>query len=236
MQGHVTDHQRQLSVALKRRAAEEGFNPVGIARTEVHGCSCVPTPAALVDHGHQADMAWMAAPRRRDPRLLLNGPTACSPLASTTTSRSIFPRLLKVARYGWGRDYTGLWINDQDESVVGFRNSDPTVAGAPVLTPHRCWTRPGRGSRAGLDRQEQQSDSSPTGLVDGDRPSDHGAFGRRPTSPQPLWTLLPASMRPRRQSVNLLWWMQGAALHFTIKNQGSTGRDSIRPWSLGCGV
>ena len=32
MQGHVTDQQTRLSEALKRRAAEEGFNPVGIAR------------------------------------------------------------------------------------------------------------------------------------------------------------------------------------------------------------
>ncbi|MEC7392514.1 MAG: epoxyqueuosine reductase, partial [Cyanobacteriota bacterium] len=75
MQGHVTDQQTRLSEALKRRAAEEGFNPVGIARIPGSPRLQLRTTALQrwLDHGHQADMAWMAAPRRRDPRLLLDG-------------------------------------------------------------------------------------------------------------------------------------------------------------------
>ena len=75
MQGHVRDQQRTLSQALKRRAAEEGFNPVGIARIPGSPRLQLRTEALQrwLDHGHQADMAWMAAPRRRNPALLLEG-------------------------------------------------------------------------------------------------------------------------------------------------------------------
>ena len=83
MKGHVTDQQTLLSQALKHRAAEEGFNPVGIARIPGSPRLQLRTQALQrwLDHGHQADMAWMAAPDGETPGFCWTEPTACSPLA-----------------------------------------------------------------------------------------------------------------------------------------------------------
>ena len=126
MQGHVTDQQTRLSEALKRRAAEEGFNPVGIARIPGSSRLQLRTNALQrwLDHGHQADMAWMAAPRRRDPRLLLDGANSLLAVGlNYYVDAEPSPGSLKVARYGWGRDYhrvvdqrlrrIGRWLTEQ---------------------------------------------------------------------------------------------------------------------------
>ena len=126
MQGHVTDQQTRLSEALKRRAAEEGFNPVGIARIPGSPRLQLRTKALQrwLDHGHQADMAWMAAPRRRDPRLLLDGANSVLAVGlNYYVDAQPSPGSLKVARYGWGRDYhrvvdqrlrrIGRWLSEQ---------------------------------------------------------------------------------------------------------------------------
>ena len=126
MQGHVTDQQTRLSEALKRRAAEEGFNPVGIARIPGSPRLQLRTKALQrwLDHGHQADMAWMAAPRRRDPRLLLDGANSLLAVGlNYYVDAEPSPGSLKVARYGWGRDYhrvvdqrlrrIGRWLSEQ---------------------------------------------------------------------------------------------------------------------------
>ena len=126
MQGHVTDQQTRLSEALKRRAAEEGFNPVGIARIPGSPRLQLRTNALQrwLDHGHQADMAWMAAPRRRDPRLLLDGAKSLLAVGlNYYVDAQPSPGSLKVARYGWGRDShrvvdqrlrrIGRWLTEQ---------------------------------------------------------------------------------------------------------------------------
>ena len=108
MKGHVTEQQTRLSEALKRRAAEEGFNPVGIARIPGSPRLQLRTEALQrwLDHGHQADMAWMAAPRRRDPKLLLEGVNSVLAVGlNYYVNSKPSPGSLKVARYGWGRDY-----------------------------------------------------------------------------------------------------------------------------------
>ena len=75
MSGQHPDQLKPLSRALKQRAKEEGFDPVGIARLPGSPRLQLRTEALQrwLDHGYQADMAWMAAPRRRDASQLLEG-------------------------------------------------------------------------------------------------------------------------------------------------------------------
>ena len=105
------DSQTGLSLALKERAFQEGFNPVGIA--SLPGSSRLQLRTAALQRwlqqGFQADMGWMAAERRRDPARLLDG--AKSVLAvglNYYVNVKPAPSSLKIARYGWGRDYHRL--------------------------------------------------------------------------------------------------------------------------------
>ena len=118
--------QMDLSKALKQRAREEGFNPVGLARLPGSHRLQLRTAALerWLDKSHQAGMAWMAAPRRRDASQLMEGVQSLLAVGlnyyvRTTTT----PGRLKVARYGWGRDYhriveqrlkrVGRWLSEQ---------------------------------------------------------------------------------------------------------------------------
>ena len=142
MQGPVTDPQTRLSQALKRLAAEEGFNPVGIADPESTAATAHRSPGA----------GWTVAirptwpdggPRRQIPGLLDGAQSVLAVVLKYYVNGQ--PRLRKIARYGWDEITTELWISDCDGSVAGSRNGSPTAAGAPVLIQHRCWTRPGPG-------------------------------------------------------------------------------------------
>ena len=96
---------------MKREAAALGFDPVGIAA--VPGGPRLALRSAALERwlaaGHQADMAWMADPRRRAVAALLPGVRSLVAVAlphHVAASRA--PGALKVARYGWGRDYHRL--------------------------------------------------------------------------------------------------------------------------------
>ena len=128
----------------------------------------------------------------RDPRLLLDGANSVLAVGlNYYVDAQPSPGSLKVARYGWGRDYhrvvdqrlrrIGRWLSEQRPDC-GWR---ACVDATPLLD--KAWAE-----EAGLGWIGKHSNliHSRTGLVDGDRPSaDHRALGRRPTSPQPLWTL-----------------------------------------------
>ncbi|MFM7269823.1 MAG: tRNA epoxyqueuosine(34) reductase QueG [Cyanobium sp.] len=100
-----------LAADLRQQAAEMGFAPVGIAAVP-GGATLQLRTAALqrwLAAGHQAGMGWMADPRRQAVQQLL--PEVRSLLAvglnyhvdATPSTGS-----LRVARYGWGRDYHRL--------------------------------------------------------------------------------------------------------------------------------
>lgn len=96
---------------LKREAAALGFDPVGIAA--VPGGPRLALRSAALERwlaaGHQADMAWMADPRRRAVAELLPGVRALVAVALPHHVAAVrAPGALKVARYGWGRDYHRL--------------------------------------------------------------------------------------------------------------------------------
>ena len=118
--------QPQLSAALKERARLEGFDPVGIARLPGSPRLQMRTAALQrwLEAGYQADMGWMAAPRRLDAGTLLKG--ARSLLAVGLNYYVDEPRQpngLAIARYAWGRDYhrviskrlrrVGRWLETQ---------------------------------------------------------------------------------------------------------------------------
>ena len=133
---------QQLSEALKQRAQAEGFSPVGIARVP-GGARLQLRTAALqrwLEAGHQADMGWMAAPRRKDPTSLLSGTRSLLAVGlNYHVDTQATPGSLRVARYGWGRDYhrvvdqrlrrVGRWLSNQRPDC-GWR---ACVDSAPLL-------------------------------------------------------------------------------------------------------
>jgi len=115
---------------IKTQARRLGFDPVGIAAVE--GDSRLPLRTAALERwlaaGHQADMAWMADPRRRDVRQLLPGVRSLVAVGLPYyVDATRAPGSLKVARYGWGRDYhrlidgrlraLGRWLEQQEPGV-----------------------------------------------------------------------------------------------------------------------
>jgi epoxyqueuosine reductase len=115
---------------IKAQARRLGFDPVGIAAVE--GDSRLPLRTAALERwlaaGHQADMAWMADPRRRDVRQLLPGVRSLVAVGLPYyVDATRAPGSLKVARYGWGRDYhrlidgrlraLGRWLEQQEPGV-----------------------------------------------------------------------------------------------------------------------
>ena len=115
-----------LADTLKQQARQLGFAAVGIASAA--GSERLRLRTAALERwlaaGHQADMAWMADPRRRAVEALLPGVRSVVAVGLpywVDAERS--PGSLKVARYGWGRDYhrvidgrlraLGRWLESQ---------------------------------------------------------------------------------------------------------------------------
>jgi epoxyqueuosine reductase len=131
-----------LAEEIRQEAKRLGFDPVGIAAVPA-GDRLRLRSAALerwLAAGHQADMAWMADPRRRDVSQLLEGVRSLVAVGlnyHVQAERS--PGSLKVARYGWGRDYhrvidgrlraLGRWLENR---VPGVRWR-ACVDSAPLL-------------------------------------------------------------------------------------------------------
>ena len=126
MSGLPTPSPQALSDALRHRARAEGFEPVGIARIPGSERMQLRTAALQrwLEAGHHADMGWMAAPRRLDPRgLLENAQSLLAVGLNYYVDQQPDPGSLKVARYGWGRDYhrvvdqrlrrIGRWLSEQ---------------------------------------------------------------------------------------------------------------------------
>jgi len=127
---------------IKAKARQLGFDPVGIAA--VPGGERLRLRTAALERwlaaGHQADMAWMADPRRRDVQQLLPGVRSLVAVGLPYFVKAQrTPGSLKVARYGWGRDYhrvidgrlraLGRWLEQQ---VPGVRWR-ACVDSAPLL-------------------------------------------------------------------------------------------------------
>ncbi len=119
------------STEVKQKARSLGFHKVGIAAVDVdHHDSAEQNLNAWLGLGYQADMAWMANPRRLNIR-------ACMPEVKsvicvalnyyTPHQRPESPEYGKISRYGWGRDYHKVmhkklkelifWLQAQAEEI-----------------------------------------------------------------------------------------------------------------------
>jgi epoxyqueuosine reductase len=131
-----------LADTLKQQARQLGFAAVGIASAA--GSERLRLRTAALERwlaaGHQADMAWMADPRRRAVEALLPGVRSVVAVGLPYwVDAQRAPGSLKVARYGWGRDYhrvidqrlrsLGRWLESQRPGV-GWR---ACVDSAPLL-------------------------------------------------------------------------------------------------------
>ncbi|MFZ9168005.1 tRNA epoxyqueuosine(34) reductase QueG [Vulcanococcus sp.] len=134
--------QQQLAQAVKEQALALGFDLVGIASAQ--GSPRVQLRTAALQRwlaaGHQAEMAWMQDPRRLDLQQLLPGVQSVIAVGlNYYVDAERQPGSLKVARYGWGRDYhrlidgrlraLGRWL-EQQHPGVGWR---VCVDSAPML-------------------------------------------------------------------------------------------------------
>ena len=116
----------ELADTLKQQARQLGFAAVGIASAA--GSERLRLRTAALERwlaaGHQADMAWMADPRRRAVEALLPGVRSVVAVGLPYwVEAERAPGSLKVASYGWGRDYhrvidgrlraLGRWLETQ---------------------------------------------------------------------------------------------------------------------------
>lgn len=97
----------QLTSQVKQKALELGFHKVGIAQVDGVDESQSRLQAWL-KLGYQADMAWMANPKRGNIRLVMPAVRSlvCVALNYYTPHQRPDEREYgKISRYGWGRDY-----------------------------------------------------------------------------------------------------------------------------------
>jgi epoxyqueuosine reductase len=112
---------------------------VGIATVEASG---EPGLAAQrlqnwLNRGHQADLAWMANPKRQDIRQIMPEVKSLICLGLnyyTPHQHSTDPSRAKISRYGWGRDYhrqltrrlkaLSTWLQAQGEGILARYYAD----------------------------------------------------------------------------------------------------------------
>ncbi|AFY66569.1 tRNA epoxyqueuosine(34) reductase QueG [Geitlerinema sp. PCC 7407] len=115
---------------IKDQAQRLGFHKVGIAPVGPWQDGAEARLQAWLEQGYQADMAWMADPRRQDITQVLPSARSLICLALnyyTPHPRPQGPEYAKISRYGWGRDYhrvlqrrlkaLTLWLQDQAPEV-----------------------------------------------------------------------------------------------------------------------
>ncbi len=105
------DSAAQRSMRIKAQGKVLGFHLVGIAAIAPEDPEYQANLERLnrwLDKGYQADMAWMASPKRQDINQCLPGVQAVISVALnyyTDHPRADDPAIAKIARYGWGWDY-----------------------------------------------------------------------------------------------------------------------------------
>ncbi|QLE54669.1 tRNA epoxyqueuosine(34) reductase QueG [Nostoc sp. TCL26-01] len=118
------------SSVIKEKAQELGFHKVGIAAVNQENHAETERLATWLKLGYQADMAWMANPKRQDISLVMPEVRSLICVALnyyTPHQRPDGEEYAKISRYGWGRDYHKVlhkklkalttWLQSLDESI-----------------------------------------------------------------------------------------------------------------------
>ncbi|MBW4541177.1 MAG: tRNA epoxyqueuosine(34) reductase QueG [Myxacorys chilensis ATA2-1-KO14] len=99
-----------LTNQIKQKALELGFHKVGIVQVEDFKDDTTATASlrSWLDQGYEADMAWMANPKREDIFQVMPEVRSLICVALnyyTSHARLEGKEYAKISRYGWGRDY-----------------------------------------------------------------------------------------------------------------------------------
>lgn len=131
---------RLTSAAVKNKALELGFHQFGIAAIAPHTDNAPDHLHRWLAQGYQAEMAWMANPKRADIEQCLPGVQSVIAVALnyyTPHAHRDDPAIAKISRYGWGRDYhrvlqkrlkaLALWLQDQvpEQTVRYYVDTGP---------------------------------------------------------------------------------------------------------------
>ncbi len=119
-------NQNDLTQALKEKAMEQGFYPVGVAK--VPGSKRIQLRTEALSRwlkaNHHADMKWMETSKRKDISQLLDGVSSVVAVGlNYHTQNKNKNEDLFIGRYAWGKDYhkvvkkrlkqVGLWLSEQ---------------------------------------------------------------------------------------------------------------------------
>ncbi|KAM3108051.1 tRNA epoxyqueuosine(34) reductase QueG [Phormidesmis sp. 146-33] len=122
---------QELTQKIKQKALELGFHKVGIVRIdEVTNQQSVESLQSWLEQGYQAEMAWMANPKRQNIQLVMPEVRSLVCVALnyyTGHDRPNGEEYAKISRYGWGRDYhkvlhkklkvLSLWLEAQGDGI-----------------------------------------------------------------------------------------------------------------------
>jgi epoxyqueuosine reductase len=127
----------ELSSQVKQKALELGFQKVGIAKVDRVVGAEVQRLQAWLALGYQADMDWMANPKRQDISSVMPEVRSLICVALnyyTPHQRPNQPEYAKISRYGWGRDYHKVlhkklkalsnWLQQQREGIQALTYAD----------------------------------------------------------------------------------------------------------------
>lgn len=116
---------------IKAAALDIGFHLVGVATIDDYQDNAVQHLQEWLDSGYQAEMAWMDNPKRKNIRALMPEVRSLISVALnyyTPHKHSEDPRIGKISRYGWGRDYHKVmgkklkalsnWLRSQNDSIL----------------------------------------------------------------------------------------------------------------------
>lgn len=147
-----------LTDTIKQKALQLGFHKVGVAAIadfddDPAQSSPQSSPQSTaqstalqrwLDQGYQADMAWMANPKRQDIRQVLPSARTVISLALNYYSphpHSDDPATAKISRYGWGRDYHRIltqklkalhrWLEAEQEQLRALAIADSPAIDFP---------------------------------------------------------------------------------------------------------
>jgi epoxyqueuosine reductase len=118
------------SATIRAYATHLGFHKVGLASIDETDDEAVSRLQAWLNKGYQADMDWMANPRRKEIQACFPGVKSVISVALnyyTPDQRPEGAEYAKISRYGWGRDYHKVmgkrlkafarWLEGQGEGI-----------------------------------------------------------------------------------------------------------------------